>query len=424
LYSETEDESAANRTGGYFPQVIEVGYVFRLEDFESGAWPVMGSSLMWLSRILLEAHDDAYELLQEIFQSPSGWRLPAGEVSTLTLIRPNTVSSLRKNLDYNGSPNSYVYGHLLPRLAEHKVALSTVAQVLSEADYSEAEEIIALGNLSLAHLIIGEFKEACSLAFAVIEKSLEHNSTPASEELDLEESVFIIESVYSVTLDKALLESLSTALSGMKVDIYDAPGWLVSAIESLRFKQKVAHTDSLGDAQTKQTSNSSLIGTIAKQLAELMPKIDQFDFIQFHDRDNLRPSVAVLPWGKGTVGISVSAHDESLLTSFPWLYNEEKGKTFSFEVSRRFLVDSKVNQVFLNELFDCYSEVEIELAPIGSSQPRVSTFLPVRKEVDLPSASRTSYKAPSQSGVGYYGPRLFFGITHEIGEGSLDFDWF
>ena len=387
------------------PMVLECGFTFRTTTSSDRFWEALLQGLSSM-RLLLEDGDCHFgNLMNAAFCSPSAWRIPLSPTSKLIPATPNHLKQFLSDVDYKGDWNSYVYNFLLPKLAVRQVDLSLVEKYLSEIK-DEPNQIIGLGNLSLAQLTSGNLATSGETLIQFAQRIGELGD---DQDTYWSEAVFIGEKINELGGKAKYLTSVLDLVGARKLNKEKPPAWLLQTLPengmraSLNLDKKI-HLEKL--------SNITLIRNISEQISEILPKIDKYEFIQFYDVEDLRPVIAITSDGDAAVLFSIFNGDGDILPSYPWLENQSKYEdVLEFSVQKSFLTDTNNRLKFLCELFDSYNKVEVEMEPLPGTKPRVNTFLPIRKKELSESFAGTSSRA---SNKGYTGPTYFWGMTQEI----------
>lgn len=400
-----------------YPLVLEFGYKIRsvtdTNDFWRQIFRVPSIARSFIDELYSESKGELDQPFSIFGSQPNGTNQKAEMIPALF----ESLLAFNRGRNYNGSWNSYVYGFLLPGLAEGRVSLGLIEETLGFIE-SEAERTIALGNLALANLVIGKFAEAGHLTLAMAE------SASASDESLFEhcmpEAFFLGESLASLTGDTSVLDKLDDLSKGRAFPKYKTPAWLDVALSSLA-KPRSLEADVSSRISNRET-NLDLIHAIESQMRELMPVLQDFEFIQLHDGENLRPSVSLSASEGNMVCIIVTTKDKRGLPSFPWLRDDSKYEdVVEYWLSRDFFIDGMAKTRFLTELFDTYNRVELELVPLASTSVKVRTILPIRPPQQVQIAAPSKNTTGPSSG-GYSGPRFVFGLTRDISEDLSGFD--
>jgi tetratricopeptide (TPR) repeat protein len=405
----------------FVPDALEVGWLFSQEALEDErARNLLTMGLPILTQLIAEALEFHGPFMDAHFGQRYDLRYGKDE-SISRFVPIGKLSEFYEKIEYHPDGNTLAYSFLLPRLAEGKLAVDYVVDSLEEYieiisqryppkdEFLEFEKITALGNLAIAFLISGDLEKSSQYIRKVL------NDDPSDSEAH-----FIAREILKIKENETLRSALDNASRKETIEVYDAPHWLLVAINAL-------HT--LGDKSSDESSvepkiDSNLLENLVLQFVEFKSLAKKFEYITFRDAQGLRPDIELTHLNDDQIVLSLIGAEESPVSEhYPWLesYYEEP-QLFQYSIPNRYLVDSVGLRRFLSVIFETYQDIELELVPIGTSRPKIRTFFPVTKRVTGPSILESNKsKGTSHNST----PRAFFGFTRELGDESpIDFDWF
>jgi hypothetical protein len=123
--------------------------------------------------------------------------------------------------------------------------------------------------------------------------------------------------------------------------------------------------------------------------------------------------------------------DEAItFSAYPWLqgFTENPG-IIEFEFPTAFFEDEVASRAVLEEVFDTYNSLELEIVPLGGSRPKIRTLFPVAKK-EVKKAVQPIAAAAAAGVVGAtattYTTRFFYtsSSSEDSEQDSSSFDWF
>ena len=400
----------ANWVWGYMPEVLQAGWTFTAETLKDEAsTTILGNAPILLYNLFSDGCRNWPEFMDQIFGTPAAW---ASDIDR-GVLQVGDLRGFMERFDYNGSPNSLAYSFWLPRLAEGKLSLSALEKSLH--GMADEEGIIAEGNLSLANLMHGNFEKAEELALSVLKAEPENC-----------EAVYVLESLAEVAMRPKLREVAQRARSASDFEEYSPPAWLTDAVANLAGGTRTS------SAKTQAQVAEEFLDKLTEQFIEFVRVIDKLEFAQFFDAEGIRPAVSINPNGDGNVGLFVFSPDRITFRDFPWLAPENIYDDIQeFDLPRAFFADQRKLASLLADIFEFYNQIEIEIAPLGYSIPKIKTLFPVAKKAPpvnpgLAAAAAGVGVAAAGAGSATYTPKFFFAArTEEVStEEPPSFDWF
>jgi hypothetical protein len=394
----------------YMPQILEVGWTFEREALSNDSARLILSRGPGLAfELFTQGCSEGPDLMNHLFASPSSW----GAGIKQGVVASGSLGEFKEQMDYNGSPNSLAYSIWLEALSDGRVSLSALEKLLKSdaANNSEEEGLIAKGNLALANLMSGQFKEAESLALEVLEKQPDNS-----------EAVFILEALDSILNKLVHSQRCKTARALKSFEVYEAPVWLTNAVERLATRSELD--------KSHHSQPSEFIAKTVKQFAEFAKSIDKVEFINLRDPEDIRPWVAVSPSSQGRLSLMIGTEEAVTFAAYPWLtgYSDGPG-VVEFEFPTSFFEDETASRKILEEVFDTYKDLELEIVPLGGNRPKITTLFPVaKKEVKKAVAPIAAAAAAGVAGATAttYTTRFFYASSssEDSGQDSSSFDWF
>lgn len=400
----------SNWDWAYMPQVLQAGWTFTAESLkEESSSTILSTAPTMLYNLFAEGCRNWPEFMDQIFGTPAAWSsdLERG------IMEVGDLSDFKNSFDYNGSPNSLAYSYWLARLSEGKLSLGALEGSLQWL--TDVEGVIAQGNLSLANLILGKFDEAEALALSVLKAEPENS-----------EAVYVLENLANLAKKPKLLEAAKKARLASSFDEYSPPSWLADSVTNLA----AAITPALANTDTRVSEE--FLETLTEQFIEFVRVLDKLEFAQVFDAEGVRPAVSINPNGDGNVGLFVFSPDRITFRDFPWLAPENIYDDIQeFDLPRAFFADQRKLSSLLADIFESYNQIEIEIAPLGYSIPKIKTLFPVAKKAPavnpgLAAAAAGVGVAAAGAGSATYTPKFFFAArTEEVStEEPPSFDWF
>ena len=413
----------------FVPDALEVGWLFSqdaLEDENARNLLTMGPQILtMLVAQAFEFHGPYMDAL--LFRRHE---LRHGEDQSISRFIPiGKLSDFYDRIGYtHRQGNSLAYGFLLPRLAEGKLAVDFVVDSLKgyidiisqvyppKDEWVESEKRTALGNLAIAYLISGDLAKSSEYILKIL------NDAPSDSEAH-----FIAREILNLKEDKTLRKTVEGASRKETIGVYDAPSWLLGAINALHTlgnKSSKGHADREDDTSNLHKINTKLLDNLVLQFVEFKSLAKKFEYITFRDGQGLRPDIGLTHLSDEEILVSLIGAEESPISEhYPWLEIYYEGpQFFEYQIPSRYFIDSVGLRRFLAVIFETYQDIELELVPIGNSKPRIRTFFPITKRVTGPSPLKSNNsKGTSQN----HTPRAFFGFTRELSDESpIEFDWF
>jgi hypothetical protein len=414
-------DDAGQVSWSYVPDALEVGWLFTQEALEDEkARNLLTMGLPFLSLLIAEAFEFHGPVMDSLFGQRHELRY--GEDESISRFVPiGKLLEFYERIKYARQGNSLAYCFLLPRLAEGKLTVDYVVDSLEEYintiteiyplkdEYLEAQKTHAFGNLAIAYLISGD-----------LEKSTQHILKVLNDDPSNGEGHFIARDILKLKENKTLRNAIESASRKETVEEYEAPSWLLGAINALH---------ELGDKSSDESSvaptiDSKLLENLVLQFVEFKSLAKKFEYITFRDAQGLRPDIALTHVNDEQIVVSLIGADESPVSEhYPWIESYYEGpQLYQYRIPTRYLIDSFGLRRFLSVIFETYQDIELELIPVGASRPKIRTFFPLAKSVTGPSPLESNNsKGTSQN----YTPRAFFGFTRELSdEAPIEFDWF
>lgn len=393
----------------YMPQVLEVGWTFELKSLSSGpAKAILSSAPAIAFELFTQGCDTSSEFMDHIFATPSSWGLGSkpGVAST------GCLGEFMEQHDYNGSPNSLAYSFWLESLSQGKLSFSGLESMLTDSlrESTPEERLIAKGNLALAHLVLGQLPQAESNALEVL-SSDQGNS----------EAVYILEAVDSLARKATHSQRCKATRALATFKEYIPPSWLQAGVENLR--------TGITAQRTGEAEPSEFIALVSKQFAEIARSIDKLELVNVTDPEDLRPWVAVSPAGEGRLSLMIGTDDPISFREFPWLqaYTENPGIA-EFEFPKSFFEDESVSRKILEEVFDTYNNLELEITPLEGSRPKIQTYFPVlkreAKKVVPPIAAAAAAGVVGATATTYTTRFFYSSSSEDSQQDTSSFDWF
>jgi hypothetical protein len=421
-------DGAAELSWSFVPDALEVGWLFTqdaLEDEKARNLLTMG--VPFLTLLIAEAFEFHGPSMDVLFGQRH--ELSYGEDQSISRFVPiGKLSDFYDRIGYTRQGNSLAYGFLLPRLAEGKLAVDYVVdslegyiEIISQKyppkdEFLEFEKIHALGNLAIAYLISGDLAKSSEYILKVL------NDAPSDSEAH-----FIAREILKLKESEKLRNAIESASRKEKIEVFDAPSWLLIAINALHTLGNKSSKDIAGlddEASVIPTIDAKLLENLVLQFVEFKSLAKKFEYITFRDAQGLRPDIGLTHLNDEQVIVSLIGAEESPVSEhYPWLEIYYEGpQLFQYQIPTRYLIDSVGLRRFLSVIFGTYQDIELELVPIGTSKPNIRTFFPVTKRATGPSPLESSNsKGTSQN----FTPRAFFGVTRELSDESpIEFDWF
>jgi hypothetical protein len=421
-------DDAGQVSWSYVPDALEVGWLFTQEALEDEkAWNLLTMGLPFLSLLIAEAFEFHGPVMDSLFGQRHELRYGKDE-SISRFVPIGKLLEFYEKIEYHSDGNTLAYGFLLPRLAEGKLAVDYVVDSLEgyiekisqkfppKEEWVEFQRITALGNLAIAYLISGDLEKSSEYVLKVL------NDAPSDSEAH-----FIAREILKIKENRTLRDAVESASRKENIEVYDAPSWLLGAINALhtlgdKSSKGIAGLDD--EASVAPTIDAKLLENLVLQFVEFKSLAKKFLYIAFRDAQGLRPDIELTHLSDEQILITLTETEESPISEhYPWLEIYDEGpQFFEYQIPSRYLIDSVGLRRFLAVIFETYQDIELELIPIGNSKPKIRTFFPVTKSATGPSPLESSNsKGTSQT----YTPRTFFGFTREVSDESpIEFDWF
>jgi hypothetical protein len=419
----------------YVPDTLEVGWLFSPESLENAeAINLLRLGPRFFMDIVTGAHTSHMEIMDSFFDG-----------GLITLEQKNASKSwfgfkpigklikFYEAIGYNGAGNGLAYGFLLPRLAECKVSVEYVVSSIEaylemisgfyepDNDFVKHETNTASGNIAIAYFVHGDFVKSSKYVMDVL------SVDPSNSE-----AIFIAKEILKLQEDETLRDALKAPVTAASTEVYDAPTWLLGAIDelhSLSDKSKAVRSSGIDDAPIEPTIDAKLLDDLVLQFVELKGLAQKFKYIMFRDADGLRPDVGLTYVNDDYLEVMVIGAEENPVSKhFPWLDSFDDSSNFEFDIPKSYFRDSVGFRKFLSAVFDTYQRLELELVPVGETKLKIKTFFPITKKVPAPppvtnivrQVAPLDYKRPVESPPSY-APRPMIGFSQPTAFGDFFF---